>query len=82
MTDATTAVTVAIIAAVPPTIVATGAFILGWHTRKLAVANLAKTEQVKIEINGRMTQLLHLTEESAEALGVKKEHERAQKENQ
>jgi len=66
MTDA---IVVALIAATPPTILAAVSVVL-------AFKNHTKMDQVKVEINGRMTQLLQKTAEVGEAVGAKREHDR------
>ncbi len=65
MTDA---VTIAIIAAIPPTVVALGAVVLGWNNR-------AKLNQVGTAIDGRLTELLELTRKSSHAEGALQQRE-------
>jgi hypothetical protein len=65
MTDA---VEVAIIAAIPPTIVALWAVVLGWLNRK-------KLRDVGQSVDGRLTELLELTRTSSKAEGVLEQKE-------
>lgn len=60
----TEAVQIALIAATPPTLVALVAAIASFH-------NTAKLTQVKIELNGRMTQLLKSREEEGHSQGMR-----------
>lgn len=66
MTDA---VQIALIAATPPTLVALGAIIISWR-------NGRKTDELKVTVDGRLSELLEVTATSAEAKGVLKEHAR------
>jgi hypothetical protein len=63
MTDA---VQIAIIAAIPPTLVALTGVILGFLNR----GQIAKVHE---EVNSRMTEMLKLTRESSHAQGMKDE---------
>jgi hypothetical protein len=72
----TDAVQIALIAATPPTLVALGAIIVAWR-------NGRKTDELKVTVDGRLTQLLEAADAkekataiSSEALGVLKEKER------
>jgi hypothetical protein len=60
----TPVVEVAIIAAVPPTVVALGAVFLGWMNR-------TKLTDVGQKVDGRLTELLELTRKSSHAEGVR-----------
>jgi hypothetical protein len=62
-------VQIAIIAAVPPTVVALGAVLLGWMNR-------AKLENVGQKVDGRLTELLDLTRKSSHAEGVAEQKEK------
>jgi hypothetical protein len=62
----TEAIEVALIAAVPPTLVALGALILGVLNR-LGLAN------VSLKIDGRLTELLELTRKASHAEGVREQ---------
>jgi len=62
------AVTVALIAATPPTIMALWAVVLGWLNR-------TKLTDVGEKVDGRLTELLELTRVSSHASGVKEEKE-------
>ena len=63
------AVTVALIAATPPTIMALWAVVLGWLNR-------TKLADVGEKVDGRLTELLELTRTSSHAGGVKEEREK------
>jgi len=65
MTDA---VTVALIAAIPATIVAAGGLMLGFMNRR-------KLGDVEQKVDGRLTELLELTRKSSHAEGVKEQKE-------
>jgi hypothetical protein len=64
------AITVAIIAAVPSTLAAVAAAFLSFRTHE-------KVQDVKVEVDGRFTELLALTRKSGEAQGAKEERDRA-----
>jgi hypothetical protein len=66
MTDV---VIVALIAAVPATIVGTGGLILGFMNRR-------KLGDVEQKVDGRLTELLELTRKSSHAEGVKEQTEK------
>ena len=57
------------VAAIPPTIAAMGALLLGWF-------NSRKLSKVETKVDGRLTELLELTRKSSTAEGVKQEKER------
>jgi hypothetical protein len=60
----TEGVQIAIIAATPPTIVALGAFVLGWMNR-------SKLTQVHLDMNGRLTQLLESRQQEGHSQGMR-----------
>ena len=62
-------VEVAVIAAVPPTLTAIVAVVLGF-------VNHNKLHDVGLRVDGRLTELLDLTRQSSHAEGVKEEGER------
>lgn len=72
MTDA---VQIALIVAAAPTIVAVGSFVISWRNGK-------KTDELKVTVDGRLSELLEVTATSSEARGVLKEHARKKAESQ
>lgn len=60
----TDAIKIALITTTPPTIVALGAFVLGWMNR-------SKLTQVHLDMNGRLTQLLQSREQEGHSQGMR-----------
>ena len=75
-----------IIVSAPPTILTGGTLLLGWFQRRNQDRqhreNKNELNRIHVEINGRMGELLKVTGDLREALGVKKEQERASAEKE